>query len=151
MDLFFYKTHTKLQNKKILDTLRNILKHNLYKKDFCLKIRDIKKDPTNPQKKYLFGIVYKHILDGLIELGNDDYKNTEDVHYFMKYQLKYYEIPEIKLKDKKKHASFKFKTISFKGNKKEVTLYIDECIRWASLNLGLDIPEPVNQGYKNYK
>ncbi len=136
------------QQAKVLHNFNKSLEDKLKDTDVCIEMKDIKKAPTDPQRKYIFGVVYKHIQQGLYDLGNDDYKTSDDVHLFMKLMLKYYEKKTIKTKAGEVTIVV-YKSISTRyGDKEEVKRYIDECISWASKNLYIVVPDPSDYGLK---
>lgn len=145
---FFLYKNNKPSWKLIFDTMKQHLSELLQTQDVCIELKKISKQPTDSQRGYYWAVILPMIKHGLYELGNDQYKQIEDVHDFMKEQLKFYTIETIKIKKTMLRVK-KYKSISnAEGAKDETSKYIDECIRWAAENLSVIIPEANRYGYK---
>lgn len=142
---FYLYKQDKHLHANILRNISNMIRENLLQEDICVEIKKAKKEASSRQRGYLWGVVYPCILDGLKELGNEDFIDTAEVHEFMKLQTKHYERIETIINNKKV-VTLKFKSIGQIGKLDETMEYIDKCIRWAGEWLGVTIPEP--EGFK---
>lgn len=93
----------------------------------CAKVKSPLK--TNKQLAYLFGVVYPSIQRRWREDGNDHSIDYIDL-YFKDLYLYEYDNGVKTIKSKSK------------ASKQDMLEYIDNVIRWCSINLGLEVPPP---------
>lgn len=146
MDKFYFYKNDNKNYQIITNNLFKVIHSLLGKKDICIEIKNIKKSPSNQQRRYLFGVVYPLIQKELINLGNEDYNDIEDVHEFMKFQTRHYKKKSINLNGQDV-VTVEYKSIGKEGCLIETMEYIDKCIRWAAEMLSIEIPEPNACGY----
>lgn len=113
-------------------------------KPIVITIREIKDKISRAQQKYLFGVVYKYLRQGLIDAGYSSVKLLDDdeFDYFLRGMFHY------KTVETSKGATKIPKRLCFgKAHKDEVCLYIDELIRFGA-KIGTFIPSPTNELYQ---
>lgn len=144
---FYFEKSNKHNWEFIVQNCLRTIREQIVTEDTCVEIKRLRKQPSDKQRGYYWAVVLPAIKKGLIELGNDDYTQKDDVHIFMKMILKYYD-KKIVRTNKSINKSIVFKSVgNDKGDKKETTEYIDACIRWSAENLGIVIPEAEKYGY----
>jgi len=144
---YFYRV-SKNHWKTIFENMRLQLWEYLQQQDMYIELKKIGKEPSDQQRGYYWAVVLPAIKKGLYELGNDHYKDLNDIHIFMKDELGHYDIQEIKVKEHIISAK-KYKSVGKEGDREETSKYLDACIRWAAENLGIVIPEADRFGYKD--
>ncbi|MDB4567448.1 hypothetical protein N9104_01670 [Pseudomonadales bacterium] len=87
---------------------------------------EAKKQRTNPQNRYLHGVVFALIAD---ETGND----PDDVKTFLKGKFLTERLDG--------PVTSRVKSTS-ELSTKEMNMFVEECCRWAMMFLGVIIPEP---------
>ena len=90
---------------------------------------------SEPQNRYLWGVVYSELRIRLKELGNDF--TNEEVHELMK--LKFNPVP---LAGPDGEVLDYCGGSTAKMNKEEMGIYLDKIIQWAAEFLGIEIPTP---------
>ena len=91
---------------------------------------------TSAQNRYLWGVVYPSVLEGLIASGNDQWINVEDVHELClqtcgSKQVVLYETGEV----------YNIPSRSRKMTTTEFMAYIQSITNWSREFLGIDIPQ----------
>lgn len=100
------------------------------------KIRGIR---TTQQNKYLFGVIYPYILQGLIDLGFDDITNVDQVHELCKYRF-----TKESAVNHNTSEIIDFPASTTLMNTVQFATYIQEIRKWSSEYLLIDIPDPDN-------
>lgn len=101
-----------------------------------MTVEKVRKTRSDQQNKYYWGVVVALIAD---ELGYNPWER-QDVHNALK------EAVRGKMGDERLKVPISTSTM----NTGEFTEYIDDCRRWASMQLGIDIPDPTNIQPENY-
>ena len=105
-------------------------------KDCAVELTVKKKNRrSNPQNRYLWGVVYKEVEIRLKQLGND--VNADVVHEFLK--GKFLQVPMI-AEGGEVIENLPGSTADL--NKEEFALYVDKIIMWAAQFLEITIPLP---------
>ena len=110
----------------------DLLRFKEFDIECCIKKRNRR---SNPQNRYLFGVVYKEIEVRLRELGND--MDVDEIHEFCKSEFNEVEI-----------IGDGGEVIGKKGgsttdmNKDDMGVYIDKIIFWCADFLSISIPLP---------
>lgn len=111
-------------------------------KDVELSVKIARKTRSSEQNRYLWGVVYEHILRGLIEAGYDvpdSEEGKEIVHNFCKERF----LPKIEIE--KKEQPENFFTITGSTTNLDTAAFFDyteKIIHFAAEYLGVAIPEP---------
>ena len=100
---------------------------------------DAFKKRSNPQNRYLWGIVYQFVLDGLQDAGYDEIKTVEDAHIVCKNLFLKVNLPS------KDGVALEFIRSTKTLNKEEMGEYIENIARWAAEYLSVTIPAPNEQ------
>lgn len=104
-------------------------------KPFEVETKDIKDSVSRAQQSYIFGTIYPRIKQALIDAGYDIRSLDDDeFDYFMR-EMFYYKIVKTSKGEKKIPKRLCF----VKGKKDEVSLYIDDLLKFAS-RVGCYIP-----------
>lgn len=98
---------------------------------------------TIQQNKYLFGVVYPYVLQGLIDLGYDDITNIDQVHELCKYRF-----TKEHVVNHNTNEIIDFPTSTTLMNTVQFATYIQEIKKWANEYLNINIPDP-EQYYNN--
>jgi hypothetical protein len=89
---------------------------------------------SEPQNRYLWGVVYQEIRIRLKELGNDF--TSEEIHELMK--LKFNPVPLVLSGGEIEQIGGS----TAKMNKEEMSIYLDKIFLWCAEFLEIDIPSP---------
>lgn len=102
-----------------------------------IELKQAKKNRSNPQNNYLWGVVYVYALKGMQDLGNEGL-SIEVIHAFFKDKF------IARWRDIVVPATgevFKVKTTTDLSTT-EMIVYIEEIARWCAEYLSITIPEP---------
>lgn len=133
-----WETITTTLNQAIWNTKENYRK-NL--KSFKVEIKELKKEPSQNQRAYYFGVVLPAIR---IAAANQEmhYKNVDeldqDIREIMKDEYSLYSEVKNNITGKIETRSISLSNI--KGNKEMVRKYIDTVIMWAESYFLIEIP-----------
>lgn len=103
-----------------------------------LKAEPYSPGKTNPQLRYLHGVVYEEIRDRMREDGNDFSKEYIDIFLKEKFAYDY---------DTDGNKVLKSKRDFTEADMRE---YISRIIEWAGEELALEIPRPPEKGLENF-
>lgn len=110
------------------------------KKDGEVFILELKKKPkrrTNDQNSYLWGVVYPHLLMGLLEAGWE-FTDTEQVHEFFKQVMS-----ENKVVNRNTGEVLSLPNSTAAMSSSEFSVYVDKLKEYGSEYLGITIPEAI--------
>lgn len=120
-------------------------------KRWAVEVKPYKLNRSNPQNSYLWGVVYKTIVEQdasfffseqtEANIARYKIKHTEVVHEFFK--AKYLPIIDVN-GAKVTPSTTKLSTADF-------TDYVESIMRFASMELGIYIPSPSEKGLTDYK
>ncbi|HKM00694.1 MAG TPA: hypothetical protein VJ083_01430, partial [Sedimentibacter sp.] len=122
--------------------LSNLIEYfqNLPNGRYKVEITKMRNSRTIQQNKWLWGVVYEQILQGLICVGYDEFTSKEEVHEYCK---------SVFTSDSKinKHTGeiITFPTSTKDMNTVEFVTYVDLLRDWASEYLNIDIPDPTKE------
>lgn len=112
------------------------LVRGLAAKKLTLKLSEYRKKRSNPQLRYMFGVVVKMIGDALRELGNS--VDDEDVYLFLKSHV--WKTKQVVVMPDGEIAYVLGSNRDWSTQETEVKL--EQARAWAAEVLGIDIPEP---------
>lgn len=121
---------------------KNILKNGTFK-PFVLTIKAIKDRVSRQQQKFIYGVLYPNIKQGLLDTGHESVKqmDNDDLDYLLR-QMFYY-----KTVATSKGEQRILKRLSFGlGKKEDVICYIDSLLRFAA-QIGVYIEAPQDDWY----
>lgn len=106
-------------------------------KPFDIETTDIKDSVSRNQQSYIYGVVYPHLKQGLIDAGYEiEHITEEQFDYFMRGMF-YFDI----VTTKKGEVKVPKRLCFTKAHKDEVTGYIDDLLRFGA-KIGCYIPSP---------
>lgn len=126
--------------KFLVEVQKRIMSARKITREFKIVFEYIKNNTSNKQRSYYFGVIIPMIKEKINSYGNN--MDEEDVHLFLKDELKFYTMPAVEIKGRKTAVRKKYKTISFKGDMRETYEYFERIRSWALNILEVDIPEP---------
>lgn len=92
---------------------------------------------TVMQNRYLWAVVYPHVLRGLQDAGWDDFTSVDEVHEFMKARF-----GATKAVNRATGETVEFPSSTAKMDTGQMSAYIDKVRDFAEEYLGTYIPEP---------
>lgn len=92
---------------------------------------------TTMQNRYLWAVVYPHVLQGLRDAGWDDFTSTDEVHEYMKARF-----GATKAVNRTTGEIVEFPSSTAKMDTGQMSAYIDKVRDFAQEYLGTYIPEP---------
>jgi len=122
------KHPAKIQNGQLLMQDREAFKSEISNKRDGNYYVELKRETrSNPQNRYYHGVVVKTLSE---ELGYE----PEEMHEILKYK---FNKGEVLIKDESLNIGLSTTKLDTQG----FAVYLDNIIRWASMNLGIYIPE----------
>lgn len=104
---------------------------------FTLELKRKPKRRTNDQNSYLWGVVYPHLLMGLLEAGWE-FTDTEQVHEFFKQVMS-----ENKVVNRNTGEVLSLPNSTAAMSSSEFSVYVDKLKEYGSEYLGITIPEAI--------
>lgn len=140
---FIFKQENRNNWEKITTTLNKAVfaQKKQFAKDFKVEIKELKKEPSQNQRAYYFGVVLPAIR---IAAANQEmhYKSIDDldqdIRQIMKDEHSLY--LEVKNNITGKMETRAISLSNIKGNKEMVRKYIDRVIMWAESYFLIEIP-----------
>lgn len=150
--LYIFTQKNRNNWQSIVTTFNRKLHNELLKQrdyDFQVEIKKVKKNPTNEQRAYYFGVVLPIIRSAAAEQGNH-YPNIDklddDIREVIKDEFSLFVEHHNKLTGKTETKPISLSNI--KGDKEIVWKYIESVILWAERWYNIEIPEA---GFSNKK
>ena len=104
---------------------------------YGVELTRLRNPRTSMQNRYLWAVVYPHVLQGLRDAGWDDFTGTEEVHEYMKARF-----GATKAVNKNTGEIVEFPSSTAKMDTGQMSAYIDKVRDFAQEYLNTYIPEP---------
>jgi hypothetical protein len=101
-----------------------------------IEVRWSKPKRTNPQNRYLFGVVYKTFAQGLMELGKGPV-NVDSIHYICKEQF----MPRVGIGTTGRTMPLSTTKLCKSGEENAFSDYVEQ-IKELAAHYGIFIPDP---------
>ena len=113
---------------------------------YGVELTRIRNPRTAMQNRYLWAVVYPHVLQGLRDAGWDDFTSTDEVHEYMKARF-----GATKAVNRTTGEIVEFPSSTAKMDTGQMSAYIDKVRDFAQEYLNTYIPEPKITNITNQK
>lgn len=104
---------------------------------YGVELTRLRNPRTSMQNRYLWAVVYPHVLQGLRDAGWDDFTGTDEVHEYMKARF-----GATKAVNRTTGETVEFPSSTAKMDTGQMSAYIDKVRDFAQEYLNTYIPEP---------
>lgn len=104
---------------------------------YGVELTRLRNPRTSMQNRYLWAVVYPHVLQGLRDAGWDDFTSTDEVHEYMKVRF-----GATKAVNRTTGETVEFPSSTAKMDTGQMSAYIDKVRDFAQEYLNTYIPEP---------